>query len=77
MLEEQDWDGAVAFADQLAAYTEAETLPWAEFFIDRCHVLAAWGRGNHSDKIADEIRRVQEVAAEAGITMTYPELGPS
>ncbi len=75
MLEEKNWDGAIGYGQQLATYTEAEPLPWADFFIDRANALAAWGRGDRSADAANEIRRVQAVGNEAGITMTYPEVG--
>ena len=75
MLEEKNWDGAIGYGQQPATYTEAEPLPWADFFIDRANALAAWGRGDRSADVADEIRRVQAVDNEAGITMTYPEVG--
>ena len=74
MLEENNWDGAVDYGHQLAAYTEAEPLPWAQFFVDRANALAAWGRGDRSHDVTTEIKRIQDVGAAAGITMTYPDL---
>jgi hypothetical protein len=40
-FEESNWDGAIAYGQQLAIYTEAEPLPWANFFSDRANALTA------------------------------------
>ena len=74
MLEEGNWSGAIDYGQQLAQYTEEERLPWADFFIERANALATWGRDDHSEAAATEIKRVQDVGASAGITMTYPDL---
>jgi tetratricopeptide (TPR) repeat protein len=60
------WDKAERYCDELTSYTSAEPLPWAEFFIDRGHALAAWGRGERSAPVAAELNRLRDEAARVG-----------
>jgi predicted ATPase/class 3 adenylate cyclase len=65
-LESGDYDEARRHALALADFARFEPLPWTEFVVARAHALAAFGRGERSDKLVAEIRRLRREASERG-----------
>ena len=61
-----DYDGAQRQARALDDFARFEPLPWTEFVVARAHALAAFERGERSDKLVAEIRRLQREAGERG-----------
>jgi class 3 adenylate cyclase/tetratricopeptide (TPR) repeat protein len=61
------WDLVERYATRLERYTRKEPLPWSDFIIAEGRVLAAWGRGQRSDELKGELRRLLSVAADRGL----------
>jgi len=69
-----DYDEAERYAAALEGYTRPEPLPWAEFFIARGRVLAAYGRDKRDDETLRELRRLRGDADRLGLNMALPAL---
>jgi class 3 adenylate cyclase/tetratricopeptide (TPR) repeat protein len=73
-LQGRDWDEIDRHADALAAYTQAERLPFSDLLAARGHVLAAFGRGASGPDLAATLSRLRDEALAAGIKMALPAL---
>ena len=69
-----DWDAAQRYCDQLAAYTAAEPVPWADFVIARGRVLAEVGRGRSGIELALRVDKLRALATDAEFNIYVPEL---
>jgi hypothetical protein len=67
-------EAAPAFARLLEAYTRAEPLPWASFFIRRGRALAGIGRGRADAALHDELEALVAEAERAGLLAAVPLL---
>ena len=65
-LASQDWPGADHHAARLDAFTRAEPLPWASFFIARGRALAAYGAGKISPSLHAEPRGLSKEGRRLG-----------
>ncbi len=74
MLEAGQWDDAENHAQALEDFTQAERLPWTDFYIARARSLAAYGRGRRGDELAGELRRLHDEAAHIGLRSAQPEI---
>lgn len=62
-----DWSAVDRYAAALAAFTEAEPLPWSNFFIARGRTLADFGRGRCDDST---LRQLRNQAGQAGLKLS-------
>ncbi len=69
-----EWDGAVHFADRLDAYTQDQPLEWPSFISARGRALAAWGLGDRSPTLADELAHLKATAERVGLKSAVPAL---
>jgi class 3 adenylate cyclase/tetratricopeptide (TPR) repeat protein len=69
MLDIDDWARVETYASRLEAFTRAEPLGWAEFYVARARVLAAFGRGQRDQRTFDEIERLCTLADRAGLSV--------
>ena len=69
-----DWDGVERYSLALETYTEAEPLPWSNFFIARGQALAAWGRGQRGPEAKAEIQRLYREARRVNLSGALPAL---
>ena len=63
------WDEVERCAMRLESYTRREPLPWSNFIVAYGRVLTAWGRGQRTDALRGEIRRLQSLAVERGMLL--------
>jgi tetratricopeptide (TPR) repeat protein len=66
----RDWGAVDRYGAGLAAFTEAEPLPWSKFFIERGRALADFGRGQRNDTMLGELRRLRNLAAQVGLKLS-------
>jgi class 3 adenylate cyclase/tetratricopeptide (TPR) repeat protein len=69
-----DWDEAERYAAKLEAYTRDQPLPWSDFLIGRGRALAAWGRGEQSEAVLAELKRLHQVTVQHGLKPLASEL---
>ena len=69
-----EWDAALHFADRLEAYMQDQPLEWPSYICARGRALAAWGRGDRSSALLDEIARLKASAEHAGLKTMVPAL---
>ncbi len=74
MLATGDWDSVDRYATALEEYTQAEPLPWTDFFIARGRALANYGRGKHDDGTMRELRRLRDEATRVHLKSALPPL---
>ncbi len=68
MLARHDWDRAVAFADDLAAFTASEPLPMVDLSIRQTRILAEAGRAGVNPRTHAEFGALQSGFAQMGIS---------
>ena len=73
-LQERDWDEVDRHADALAAYTQAERLPFSDLLTARGHALAAFGRGALGPNLVATLSGLRDEALAAGVKMALPAL---
>ncbi len=66
-LDLRDWQAAARYVAALEAFTRAEPLPWAEFFIAQGRALAAFGAGRRDEALVAELQRLRAEAARLGL----------
>lgn len=67
-LDAGDADGARRHADALAAFTQPEPLPWADFFVARGRALAAWlAVPRERPRLAAELNRLRAQGMQLGL----------
>ena len=62
-----EWDRLEVYADRMEAYASAEPLPWSDFIAARARTVAAWGRGEHSTAIFNQLHGLRDRAVETGL----------
>ncbi|MGI9303624.1 MAG: tetratricopeptide repeat protein, partial [Gammaproteobacteria bacterium] len=70
----EDWDRADSYAASLENYTQAEPLPWTQFFIDRARTLASLGRGAGVQCAFERLRPLHDEARRAGFSAALPAI---
>ena len=70
-----DWVEAERLAAALAAFTQAEPLPWTSFYAARGRALARWGHGERSDAARSQLASLADEAAAAGLLLAVPQIG--
>jgi class 3 adenylate cyclase/tetratricopeptide (TPR) repeat protein len=73
-LEAGDWVELERAARALETFTRVEPLPGVDFWIDRGRALAAFARGVRGDETRRELRRLRDVAADAGLVRALERL---
>ncbi|NIR31262.1 MAG: AAA family ATPase [Gammaproteobacteria bacterium] len=73
-LQDGDGEGAKRYADALEAYTRAQPLPWADFFIARGRALAVRGRGGRDEASRGELERLRQEARRLDLYIGLPAL---
>ena len=73
-LEAQDWAELSRYTTTLEEFTRPEPLPWSTYFIARARALAAWRQGNRDNQTREELQRLHDEAAQAGLRMSMPPL---
>ena len=68
MLARNDWDRAIAFADDLAAFTASEPLPMVDLSIRQTRILAEAGRAGVDPRSHAEFDALQSGFAQMGIS---------
>lgn len=68
MLARHEWDRAVAFADDLAAFTASEPLPMVDLSIRQTRILAQAGRAGMDPRTHAEFDALQSGFAQMGIS---------
>jgi len=66
MLRFGDWDAVDGFAARLTEACSAEPVPWADFHIARCRVLAEIGRGSTDAGLTAQIQSLKGEAETRG-----------
>ncbi|MDX1514655.1 MAG: adenylate/guanylate cyclase domain-containing protein, partial [Gammaproteobacteria bacterium] len=74
MLELEAWDRVDHYAQALHDFTRPEPLPLTDFYTAYGRSLAAYGRGERSDHVLNEIRRLRDQAQEIGLKPVLPML---
>ena len=64
-----DWDEAERYAARLEAYTREQPLPSSDFLIAWARSLAAWGRGDQSETVLAELKRLHHIAVQHGLKL--------
>lgn len=64
--ERNEWDQVRYCADMLEKYTEAEPLPWSDFYISWGRALAGLYEGGRGSVKSGELTRLREIATKAG-----------
>ena len=73
-LADQAWGAAERYADGLAAFTQAEPIPWADLHIQRGRLLATLGRDPGNAQARKELTELRNVASDAGQLAIAAEL---
>jgi hypothetical protein len=73
-LQVSAWDEAMRHAEALAGYTQAEPLPWADFFVTRARALTAVGQGRAGDVTRQELERLAAEAGRLGSLLALPSI---
>ena len=73
-LETEQWDAVEQHAQSLAEYTEAEPLPWSNFYIDRGRILARLGRGDVDSSTLREANVLLDTAKCIGLRVAIPAI---
>jgi class 3 adenylate cyclase/tetratricopeptide (TPR) repeat protein len=68
------WEEAERYAAALEAFTQAEPLPWSDFFIARGRALAARGRGCTDAANTRELERLRDQAERVGLATALPAI---
>jgi hypothetical protein len=74
LLAARRWAEAEQYASRLEEYTRPEPLPLCDFFIARARALAAFGRGQHSNAMLQEIRHLRDEAKRMDLNSDLPAL---
>lgn len=69
-----DWDAAERYAGAMETYPPAVSLPWAEFFVARARLLAAFGRGGRDPATANDLRALKTRGEMIGLRSALPAL---
>jgi class 3 adenylate cyclase/tetratricopeptide (TPR) repeat protein len=69
-----DWEEVERYATALETYTRPEPLPWCDFCMAWARALAAFGRGRRDKATIQELRRLRDEAAGAGLLTALPAL---
>ena len=69
-----EWDEVGRFAAALEAYTRPEPMPWSEFFCARARALAAHGRGERGEALAQQLTRLADEAERVGFHTDLPAI---
>jgi hypothetical protein len=62
-----EWDRMEHYADRQEAYAREEPLPWSDFVISRARALCAWGRGDRTPQVMDELHALEDQANRVGL----------
>ena len=73
-LQSGEWDEVDRYAQAFEDYTAAEPIARCKLFIDRGRALAAFGRGNCSQDVIQELHRVHEETSRVKLKFALPEL---
>jgi predicted ATPase len=73
-FEHGQWDRMEYYADRMEAYAHAEPLPWSDFVSARARAMAAFGRGDRSPEIFQQLRQLREQANAAGLVSQATQL---
>ena len=68
------WNSVDYYAAALEDYTQAEPLPWSDFFIARGRTLASYGRGLRGTALETELERLRNDANRVGLRIALPAL---
>jgi class 3 adenylate cyclase/tetratricopeptide (TPR) repeat protein len=74
-LETGDHGEVDRYAAALDDYTRPEPLPWADFFVARGRVLAAFGRNRRDPALARELARLRDEGERLGLNVALPAIG--
>jgi class 3 adenylate cyclase/tetratricopeptide (TPR) repeat protein len=69
-----EWEEVERYATALETYTRPEPLPWCDFCMAWSRALAAFGRGRRDKATIQELRRLRDEAASAGLQTALPAL---
>ena len=73
-LTTRNWDAVDRYAAKLEEYTQEEPMPSCDFHIARGRALAAHGRGERSQSVANELQRLHDEAQNIGLKLALPAL---
>ena len=73
-LARKEWDRARAYTETLKQYTQAEPLPWSDFYITRGLTLADIGQGSYEANIHSQLENLCREAKEAGLFSAMPAI---
>ena len=63
-----------AYGSALEDYTQAEPLPWSDFFVARGRTLAAFWRGRRDAALTAELKRLRTDVDRVGLRIALPAL---
>jgi hypothetical protein len=69
-----DWNTAVHHAAELEAYARAEPTPWTNHIIARGRALVAFGRGDRSEQLLNDLVSLRSDGEKLGLRITLPEI---
>jgi tetratricopeptide (TPR) repeat protein len=69
-----EWEEVERYATALETYTRPEPLPWCDFCMAWARALAAFGRGRRDKATMQELQRLRDEAAGAGLLTALPPL---
>ncbi len=58
------------YAHALEEYTQAEPLPWTDFYVERARALVAYHRGSRDPRTRTSLQRVLDTAEHAQLRVT-------
>jgi len=73
-LRSEEWDEVDRYAQALEEYTADEPIPRCKLLIDRGRVLANFGRGNRSQEVIEELRKVHQEVSRVELRFALPEI---
>jgi len=73
-LDSRNWSEAERYAADLETYTAQEPTPWAQFYIERGRVLAAFGRGGTDQVLKDRAAALIDQAKVLGLDFAAKDL---
>ncbi len=73
-IRQSDWQETERYAKALEHYTREEPLPWSDFTIDRARALAQHGQGNKKPTLLAELKRLQQQAEAASMSISKQAL---
>ena len=70
-----EWERALAHASTLEDYARAEPLPYIDFLVARCRVLAGLASRPDDPRLRDELARLRAEALRAHWPIAWPTPG--